>query len=218
MECIGHKSTKCKKLIRLSPKSKKKRVKESNGMDGCHSADHIDVKECYSRNKLPNGFTDKESQELKQAFNLFDKNNDGKISSEELGCVMRMLRHNYTQEDIDDMIKNADTNENGFVEFDEFVVLMRRWHQNTEVDGAAASSSVSPISNEKQLEAFKVFDMDGNGYIDKHELRYTMRRLGENLSEEDIKEMFKEADLNGDGMIDFNEFTRLLHHLVPDPE
>lgn len=81
---------------------------------------------------------------------------------------------------------------------------MRRWHQNTEADGATASSSVSSISNEKQLEAFKVFDMDGNGYIDKHELRYTMRRLGENLSEEDVKDMFKEADLNGDGMIDFS--------------
>jgi len=93
--------------------------------------------------------------------------------------------------------------ENGYVEFEEFLTLMRRWHQNLEADGAVASASVTSC-NEKQLEAFKVFDMDGNGYIDKHELKYTMRRLGENLSEEDIKAMFSEADLNGDGLIDFN--------------
>ena len=50
-------STKCKKLIRLSPKSKKKhtRTKESNGMD----ASGVDHKENNSR--LPNGFTDKEN-------------------------------------------------------------------------------------------------------------------------------------------------------------
>lgn len=94
--------------------------------------------------------------------------------------------------------------ENGFVEFDEFVILMRRWHQNSEADGAQASSSVINC-NEKKLEAFKVFDMDGNGFIDEHELKYTMRRLGEtDLSNEDIKAMFVEADLNGDGLIDFN--------------
>jgi calmodulin len=95
--------------------------------------------------------------------------------------------------------------ENGFVEFDEFVVMMRRWTHNIEVEGAdGVSTSSSSSKSDKQLEAFRVFDMDGNGYIDKHELRYTMRRLGENLSDEDIKEMFKEADLNGDGLIDYS--------------
>lgn len=45
--------------------------------------------------------------------------------------------------------------------------------------------------------------MDGNGYIDQHELRYIMKRLGENLEDEDVKEMFQLADLNGDGLIDY---------------
>lgn len=58
--------------------------------------------------------------------------------------------------------------------------------------------------DEKTREAFRVFDLDGNGYIDKNELRHVMKRLGENLSEDDVKEMFREADLNNDGKIDFN--------------
>ena len=49
---------------------------------------------------------------MRQAFDLFDKNLDGKISSDELGCVLRMLGHDYSQDDVDEMIKNADTNGN----------------------------------------------------------------------------------------------------------
>ncbi|XP_062598570.1 neo-calmodulin-like isoform X2 [Saccostrea cucullata] len=202
------KSSKSKKLPRLSPKSKKKISRTKNEMD---------TKNGDPNKKMANGFTSQENHDMKQAFELFDKNHDGKISSDELGRVLRTLGHNYSQEEVEDMIKNADTNENGFVEFDEFVVMMRRWTHNSVVEGAdGVSTSSSSSKSEKQLEAFRVFDMDGNGYIDKHELRYTMRRLGENLSDEDIKEMFKEADLNGDGLIDYSEFSRLLHNFLPE--
>ena len=49
---------------------------------------------------------------MKQAFDLFDKNHDGRISSDELGRVLRTLGHNYSQEEVADMIKTADTNGN----------------------------------------------------------------------------------------------------------
>ena len=85
--------------------------------------------------------------------------------------------------------------ENGFVEYDEFITMMRR-----------ASGDQAQVNSDeaRRREAFNVFDMDGNGYIDKHELKYVMRRLGENLSDEDLKAMFSEADLNGDGLIDYD--------------
>lgn len=41
---------------------------------------------------------------------MFDKNHDGKISSEELGCVLRSLGHEHSSKEVEDMIKNADTN------------------------------------------------------------------------------------------------------------
>ncbi len=52
-------------------------------------------------------------------------------------------------------------------------------------------------------QAFKVFDIDGNGLIDATELRLTMKNLGENLSESDVKAMIRTADKNGDGKIDY---------------
>lgn len=202
------KSSKCKKLIRLSPSSKKKHSKsrDSDVSPGPGSSRSVCAGNGMAKSKdeqrVPNGLNDREN-DLRQAFEMFDKNNDGKISSEELGCVLRTLGHEHSPKEVDDMIKNADTNENGYVEYDEFITMMTRFLAN---DG----NSVDPSSEEeRKREAFKVFDMDGNGYIDKHELKYVMRRLGENLSDEDLKAMFNEADINGDGLIDYEEFSRL---------
>ena len=46
--------------------------------------------------------------EFKEAFNLFDKNGDGVISSKELGTVMRSMGQNPTEAEIRDMINEVD--------------------------------------------------------------------------------------------------------------
>jgi len=61
-------------------------------------------------------------------------------------------------------------------------------------------------------QAFKVFDMDSNGFIDANELKITMFNLGENLGDKDIKHMIKLADKNKDGKIDYEEFIRMMYH------
>ena len=53
-------------------------------------------------------------------------------------------------------------------------------------------------------QAFRVFDIDGDGLIDADELRQTMANLGETLSEHDVQTMIREADRNGDGKVDFD--------------
>lgn len=84
--------------------------------------------------------------------------------------------------------------ENGFVEYDEFLTMMKMH----------SPKSPQTDTDQSTMEAFKVFDMDGNGYIDKYELKYVFRRLGLTLSDDDIKAMFQEADTNNDGFIDFS--------------
>lgn len=44
-------------------------------------------------------------------------------------------------------------------------------------------------SEEEIIEAFKVFDKDGNGFISIDELKHVMTNLGEKLTEEEIQEM-----------------------------
>ena len=49
----------------------------------------------------------------------------------------------------------------------------------------------------------QVFDHDGNGFIDREELKLTMSRLGEQLSDADVNAMLSLADEDGDGRINF---------------
>ena len=59
-------------------------------------------------------------------------------------------------------------------------------------------------------EAFKIFDRDGNGYIDAKELKHVVTRMGEVLTNEEADEFMKEADLDGDGKLDYNEFVTMM--------
>lgn len=52
-------------------------------------------------------------------------------------------------------------------------------------------------------EAFKMFDRDGNGYIDAEELRICMINLGEKLTRDEVEEMIKEVDIDFDGRMNY---------------
>jgi calmodulin len=84
------------------------------------------------------------------------------------------------------------------VDFHEFLRMMSR------SKGKQSNEQLQQQAEETEMrQAFKVFDIDGNGVIDANELRLTMRNLGENLSEDDVKAMIRAADKNGDGKIDY---------------
>ena len=141
--------------------------------------------------------TDEKIMEFKAAFELFDKDRNGKITSKELGTVMRGLGQNPTEEELKQIIREVDLDGNGTIDFKEFLCLMVKKMKDTDTD-------------EELLEAFKVFDRDGNGFITSHELRNIMNSLGEGLSPEEIEEMIKEADLDNDGQIDYEEFVKMM--------
>ncbi|KAL5225047.1 hypothetical protein ABZP36_011686 [Zizania latifolia] len=63
-------------------------------------------------------------EELREAFKVFDKDQDGLISAAELGHVMISLGEKLTDEEVDQMIREADLDGDGQVNFDEFVRMM----------------------------------------------------------------------------------------------
>ncbi|KAJ4848438.1 hypothetical protein Tsubulata_025881 [Turnera subulata] len=61
-------------------------------------------------------------------------------------------------------------------------------------------------------EAFKIFDEDGNGYIEPVELKRVLQCLGldKGWDMSQIQKMLMAADLNLDGKIDFSEFEMMM--------
>ncbi|RWR75122.1 calmodulin cam-206 [Cinnamomum micranthum f. kanehirae] len=67
--------------------------------------------------------TDSE-EELKEAFKVFDKDQNGFISAAELRHVMTNLGEKLTDEEVDEMIREADVDGDGQVNYEEFVRMM----------------------------------------------------------------------------------------------
>ena len=53
------------------------------------------------------------------------------------------------------------------------------------------------------VDAFRVFDREGNGYVSAVELRHVLLHLGERLGEDEVNDMIREADISGDGQINY---------------
>ena len=104
---------------------------------------------------------------------------------------MRSLGQSPKDEELTDMINEIDEDGNGTVDFEEFLVMMAK-KMNVADSEEELRSHTFRIDNNKQTsissvnafrEAFKVFDSDGNGFINAAELRQVMLNLGEKLSE-----------------------------------
>ncbi|XVF28750.1 hypothetical protein REPUB_Repub15cG0057300 [Reevesia pubescens] len=63
-------------------------------------------------------------EELKEAFKVFDKDQNGYISATELRHVMINLGEKLTDEEVEQMIKEADLDGDGQVNYEEFVKMM----------------------------------------------------------------------------------------------
>merc|ERR1711935_261928 len=59
--------------------------------------------------------------ELRESFKVFDKDGNGYISKSELKTVMTNLGQTLTDDEIEDMIKEADLDGDGRVNYEEFV-------------------------------------------------------------------------------------------------
>jgi calmodulin len=144
---------------------------------------------------------------MKGAFSVFDKDGDGFISAKELKQAMDSLGEALTEED-ERMMKGADTDGDGLINFQEFSKTMKDNSDDADDD----SNSDSDWSDGEIKDAFSVFDKDGDGFISATELEQAAESLGKKLTKEDMKEMkaeMKGADTDGDGLVNFQEFSKM---------
>ena len=60
------------------------------------------------------------------------------------------------------------------------------------------------------VDAFSVFDLDGDGKVTEAELMQTLGKANVGLTEEKIKQLVAEVDVDGDGELELNEFVEYI--------
>jgi calmodulin len=138
--------------------------------------------------------TPEQLAEFRDAFGIFDKDGDGQITAAELGIVLQSLGQNPSEAELQEMVNEIDLDGNGTIEFDEFLYMMSR--QMREGD-----------TEPEIVEAFRVFDKDGDGKLTTVEMMHILKNLGEPLTQEEMNDMITQADTNKDGMIDYAAFV-----------
>ena len=63
-------------------------------------------------------------EELREAFKVFDRDGNQLISAAELRQVMTTLGEKLTDEEVDEMIREADIDGDGQINYEEFVRMM----------------------------------------------------------------------------------------------
>jgi len=135
--------------------------------------------------------------EFKEAFDEFDKDGSGSISTKELLGVMRSMGQNPTEDEVLELVMEVDLNGDGTIDFQEFLQMMKK--KSSEED-----------QMEDLREAFRMFDRNKDGYIDLTELRKVTSLMGATLSSSEIQEFMLEADKDGNGKIDYEEFVNMM--------
>ena len=115
---------------------------------------------------------------------------------------MRALGQDPSEEEILAMVAEVDADGSGEIDFSEFLTMM-------------SSKMKDTISVDEIIDAFKVFDKDGNGLLTVNEFRYIMSDLGEQLDAKEVDEMIEEynrhmgANLDPDKKIDYAKFVEM---------
>jgi calcium-dependent protein kinase len=136
-------------------------------------------------------------------FNQIDINGDGKITEEELlKGLSTKIKSNTLKDDVHEIYKNLDMDNNGYIEYEEFV---------------RAAVSKEKFMNDNVLRfAFRYFDKDGSGEITFDEIEEVFKKNVTNKSNihEGLKKIIEEVDVNGDGIISYNEFEIVMKKML----
>ncbi|KAM0834446.1 hypothetical protein ACQ4PT_063597 [Festuca glaucescens] len=150
---------------------------------------------------------------LRRVFDLFDRNGDGEITVDELAQALDALGLEADRASLAATVGAHVPEGASGLRFEDFEGLHRAL--GDALFGALADDGEEGgggEDEEEMREAFKVFDVDGDGYISASELQEVLKKLGmpEASSLANVREMICNVDRDSDGRVDFGEFKIMM--------
>ena len=165
---------------------------------------------------------------MRELFTKGDENGDGVLSPTEFANLMKRSGFKFPPELILKLVKDADLNGDGMIQFEEFMPIMLEMLQVYSTTGDFDDSrdeeqtgnmptwdQVPEATMGKYLERlFAVGDTNGDGVLEPQEFLELLTRCGLRFPAELVLDMFLMADTNGDGVIEYSEFIPAMKSII----
>ena len=135
-------------------------------------------------------------ESLQNACDTFDSNQDGCLEPNELEPAIRALGFNPKKEEISDMIEDTG---NTPIDMKAFVYMVYHHSRNVDVE-------------QELIDAFRVFDREGNQTLPEQKMREILKNIRKPLSDDEIKEIFARTGSQG-GRINYISFVHEMLNL-----
>lgn len=137
-----------------------------------------------------------QEEELRQAFELFDKDASGFIDKDELAGLMQTLGVTLDEVQLANLYTEMDPSGDGQIDFKEFCEAMAR-------DPEEQQSTL-----EMATAIFAMLDKSGDGKVSTAEMKSAMVSMNPSLSDEDINAAMSLFDKDGTGNMSKQEFVQ----------
>lgn len=135
-----------------------------------------------------------EINQYKEAFNLFDIDQNGTLDAEELGSLMRSLGQNFSNAELK-QIKNEMENKEIKLEFHQFLEVMAKYRKVND-------------DKSKLIKAFKYFDRENTGFIKFDEFKHVLTSIAEKLNPEEVEKLEEIVHADVDGKFNYIELVK----------
>eukprot|EP00934_Nitzschia_sp_Nitz4_P000999 Nitzschia sp. Nitz4//scaffold317_size20466//1311//2144//NITZ4_008660-RA/size20466-augustus-gene-0.18-mRNA-1//-1//CDS//3329547527//999//frame0 len=140
-------------------------------------------------------------QDMKKEFQTIDTAGTGWINKTELLEYSKNMKYNFSLEQVEEFLYQADTNQDDKVDLEEYINAMTAAQSGQAYFVLNAEMYIAKLKKE-----FENMDVNGDGVVTREDLKAKAKEVHYYLTEDELNSVMAEMDEDHDGKVNLEEF------------